>query len=100
MYNVILVTTKDKEEARKISGVLLERKQAACVNIIPGVESMFRWDGEIQTEQECLMVIKSESKCYDAIEKTVKEFHSYDCPEVISLLIEEGNPEYLQWLSS
>ena len=97
-YIVVLVTTGSPEEAKKISSALLEQKKAACVNIVPQVSSHFRWQGELDSADESLLIIKTRASLLDEIVKIVKELHSYEVAEVIALPIVGGNPDYLDWI--
>jgi periplasmic divalent cation tolerance protein len=95
---IVQVTTKDEAEARKLAQLLLDQKQAACVNIVPKVSTLYRWQGKIETGTESLMTIKSRAALLDDIISLVKTYHSYDLPEVITTPIIGGNPAYLDWL--
>jgi periplasmic divalent cation tolerance protein len=97
---VILVTVGTREEADVIADVLLEQNKAACVNIIPAVDSHFRWEGKLETGQEALLIIKTQASLVDEVTSLVKTIHSYDVPEVIALPIIGGNPEYLAWIDT
>ena len=99
MNIVIFITTKDMDEADKISLALVQEKLAACVNIVKGVQSVFWWEGKVDYCEETLMIVKSEQKLFDRILKKVKSLHSYSVPEVIALPIAEGNPDYLKWIN-
>jgi periplasmic divalent cation tolerance protein len=97
---VLLVTAGDSEEAHKIANALLGRKQAACVNIVPQVNSLFWWQGKLDSAQENLLIIKTRASLLDPATKTVKEIHSYEVPEIIALPVIGGNPDYLEWIDS
>ncbi len=97
---VMFVTAGTREEAEVIADVLLEQNKAACVNIVPAVDSHFRWEGELKTEQEALLIIKTRASLVEEVTSLVKAVHSYDVPEVIALPIIGGNPEYLAWLDT
>ena len=97
---VILVTVGTREEAEVIADVLLEQNKAACVNIVPAVDSHFRWEGKLETGQEALLIIKTQASLVDEVTSLVKAVHSYDVPEVIALPIIGGNPEYLAWIDT
>ncbi len=97
-YIVIFITTADDEEAQLISRVLLEQRKAACVNIVPGVNSLFWWQGSIDSARESLLVVKTKASLLDEIVAIVREIHSYDVPEIIALPIVGGNQDYLEWI--
>ena len=98
MNIVIFVTAANKKEARKIAAGLVKEKLAACVNIIEGVRSLFRWQGKIDMAQEVLLVIKSRKTLMNRLIKKVKSLHSYEVPEIIALPIICGDKKYLKWL--
>jgi periplasmic divalent cation tolerance protein len=97
-YVVVFITTSSYEEARKIADALIAQKKAACVNIVPMVNSLFRWKGKIEEAEESLLVVKTRAKLLHDIVNTVKGIHSYEVPEIIALPIVEGNPDYLKWI--
>ncbi len=97
-YLVLLVTTGSGEEARRLARRLLEQKKAACVNIVPGVSSLFWWQGEISSDEENLLVIKTRAELLDEVVALVRQVHSYDVPEIIALPVVGGNREYLEWI--
>lgn len=99
-YIVVFITANNPEEARKISTTLLKRRQAACVNIIPGVNSHFWWQDKLDTAEESLLVVKTRENLLPDVIKSVKKMHSSDVPEIIALPIIGGNPDYLNWLDS
>jgi periplasmic divalent cation tolerance protein len=96
--NLIYITTKDKEEARKIGKELVESRLAACINIIENVNSMYWWEGKIQNEGEAVLIAKTKESLVPELIEKVKSMHSYDCPCVVSLPILDGNKDYLEWL--
>ena len=99
-YIVVFVTAKDPEEAQKIANLLLKRRQAACVNIIPAVDSRFWWKDKLDSTQESLLIIKTKDVLLTDIVKSVKKIHSYSVPEIIALPIVGGNQDYLDWIDS
>ena len=99
MNIVILITTKDSDEADKIAVALTQEKLIACANIVKGVQSVFWWEGKVDYSEETLMIIKSEERLFDKIVEKVKSLHSYSVPEVIALPIIGGNPDYLKWIN-
>lgn len=99
-FIVILVTASSEEEAKKIAQSLVDKRLAACVNIIKDVQSVFRWKGKISDEKELLLIIKTRKKLYKNVEEEVKRLHSYEVPEVIALPIVLGSMDYLYWIDS
>ena len=96
---IVLTTAGSEEEARKIAQHLVEHRLAACVNIVPQVESIYRWQGQVESSREWLLVVKSTAAKFAAVRDAIRELHSYDLPECIAISIEEGSPQYLQWLA-
>ncbi|MGR8932783.1 MAG: divalent-cation tolerance protein CutA [Gammaproteobacteria bacterium] len=99
-YRLIVNTCPDDATAERIARLLVERKLAACVNIVPGLTSVYRWQGNIETAGECLLLIKTEAELYSAVEACIRSHHPYELPEIIALSIEQSLPEYLQWIDS
>ena len=95
---VVYVTVPNPDEAKRIAHVLIGERLAACVNIVCGIQSVYRWEGKIASDEELLLIIKTTRDQYSSLEKRVKDLHSYSTPEVIALPIEEGSAEYLRWL--
>ncbi len=95
---VVLMTAGSDEEARKISGQLVEDGLAACVNIVPGIRSIFRWEGRVTEEQEYLLIGKTVESAFEKLVESVKAHHSYEVPEVIGLPIQGGNTDFLSWV--
>ncbi len=96
---IVLVTCGSEEEALNISRALVEEQLAACVNLISPVRSIYRWEGKIWDEKEWLLIIKTQGKRFDELEKKVKSLHSYSVPEIITLPIIAGSSSYLDWLA-
>jgi len=98
--NVLLVlcTSPDLNEAKNISRKLVEKKLAACCNILPKVLSIYHWQGKIEESQEILILIKTTQKKYDQLEKEIKMMHSYSVPEIIATQIETGSRAYIDWI--
>lgn len=96
---LLYVTTKDKKEAQFVSKELLEAKLIACANIIDGMQSMYWWEGKIQSEEECILMLKTKKELVEKITDKVKALHSYDCPCVLELKVEGGNADYISWLN-
>jgi len=97
-YILVLVTTKDFEEAETISKELLEKKLIACANIVNPVVSHFYWSGTISKSEECLVIIKSRADLFPKISEQVKALHSYEVPEIIALPVVIGSSDYLAWI--
>jgi periplasmic divalent cation tolerance protein len=95
---VILVTTSSEEEAHKIAEMLLGQRKAACVNIVPRVDSSFWWQGKLDSAQESLLIIKTRASKLPEIIEMVKSVHSYEVPEIIALPIIGGSEDYLKWI--
>ena len=95
---IVLTTAGSQQEAGKIAHALVERRLAACVNIVPRIESVYRWQGKVETAQEWLLLIKTQAALYERVRDAVKELHSYDLPECVMLKVEAGSPEYLKWI--
>ena len=100
MYVVVLVTTKDKKEAKKISACLIKAKLAACVNIVDKVDSIFFWAAKLDRAKESLLVIKSRKEKLSQIIKLVRSLHSYAVPEIIAIPIIAGDKPYLRWIDA
>jgi len=96
---VILVTAASRDESNKIARHLVEKRLAACVNISPGIESVYRWEGQIVEGGEFLLIIKSSKELFGEIKNEIVGLHSYRTPEIICLPIIEGSSDYLQWIS-
>ncbi|MGA2385419.1 MAG: divalent-cation tolerance protein CutA [Candidatus Bathyarchaeia archaeon] len=99
-YIVILVTAKDKEEAERISQMLLKERLIACANIVSPVTSFFHWGGQTERAAECLVVMKSRMDLFGEVAERVKRLHSYEVPEVLALPIVDGSKAYLEWMSA
>jgi len=99
-YIVVLVTTKDKKEANKIAQGLLEAKLIACANIVDGIQSLFWWQGKIDSSKEVLLILKTKKNLFKKVSAKVKSLHSYQTPEIIALPIVEGSQDYLAWVNS
>jgi periplasmic divalent cation tolerance protein len=95
---IVLSTAGSEEEARKIAHQLVARQFAACVNIVPRLESIFRWKGKIESSQEWLLIVKTSADQFASVRDAIRAMHSYELPECIALGIEDGSSEYLDWL--
>lgn len=95
---LVLTTCGSLEEARSIAQTLVERQLAACVNIAPQIESVYRWQGEVESATEWLLVIKTTAEAFDRLRETLRELHSYELPECIAIAVEDGSAAYLEWI--
>lgn len=93
-----IVTIDTWENAERISNILLDEKLSACINIIPGVKSIYIWRGEKKSDDEVVMLIKTEKNKFPDLVKRIKELHPYELPEIIGIPINYGLPEYLEWV--
>jgi periplasmic divalent cation tolerance protein len=96
---VVLSTVSRPDDAERIAQTLVERRLAACVNVVPGVLSVYRWEGRIQRDVERLLVIKTTREKFEEMHHLLLELHPYDVPEVVALPVIGGNPSYLQWVA-
>ena len=95
---IVLITTGSEEEAHKIAELLVNEKKAACVNILPGVDSLFWWKDKLDSARESLLLVKTRASLFPEIVELVKRTHSYEVPEIIALPIIAGSEDYLKWL--
>ena len=95
---LVLSTTDSFDLAHRIGSALVGAKEAACVNVVPGVRSIYRWEGKVCDTGEWLLLIKSTAGRFDAVRRRIHEMHSYELPEVIAVSIAAGDPDYLRWL--
>jgi periplasmic divalent cation tolerance protein len=95
---IVLTTAGSSEEAQRVASALVERRLAACVNIIPGVESVYRWQGNIEVTREWLLVIKTTDAAFERLRDAILKLHSYEVPEIISLALDDGSEAYLRWI--
>ena len=99
-YRVVFCTCPDPESAEALARRLVEAAQAACVNIVPGLRSVYLWQGRLESETEQLLIIKTRAEVYPELEKTINAHHPYQVPEVLSVPVDAGMPAYLAWLDS
>lgn len=97
-YRIVLVTCASIAEARRIGRSVVEKKLAACANIVARVESIYRWKGELERPREVLVMMKTSAGRLRALEREVKRMHSYDVPEFVVVPIMSGSREYLEWV--
>ena len=93
-------TCPDRDSAIQIANILIEEELAACVNIIPGLTSIYKWKGELNTGTEVLLMIKTRATLYSQVESRIQELHSYELPEILSVSIEQGLSPYLDWIDT
>jgi len=99
-FQIVLSTCGDRETAERIAHRLVEQRLAACVNILPGVQSVYRWQGAVQSEPEVLMLIKTKAALIQEVQSTIAGLHSYEVPEFLVLPISGGSEAYLAWLEA
>ena len=97
---VVLSTCSSEEEAERLARLLVERRLAACVSVVPGVKSYYRWKGAVESAGEWLLLVKSSRDLFPALSVVLEQEHSYELPEVLALPVVEGAPNYLNWLAS
>jgi periplasmic divalent cation tolerance protein len=97
-FRIMLTTTGSEDEAQKIANALVERRLAACVNIVPQVQSVYRWQGKVEEGQEWLLIVKTATSQVKRVQAAISELHSYELPECIVLNIEGGSDHYLAWM--
>ena len=97
-FRMVLVTAGSGDEASRIARALVEEGLAACVNIVPGVRSIYRWKGALKSETEALLFIKTSADLMDDLEEKIRTLHSYEVPEILAFPIDRGNEAYLSWL--
>ncbi len=95
---MVFCSCPDQATATRIADTLVEGRLCACVSLIPGVTSIYRWEGKRESAQEVLMLIKTRADRYPALEKTVRSMHPYELPEIIALPVDKGLPGYLKWV--
>ena len=98
-FIIAYITTKDRDQALAIGRALVEERLAACVNVTGGMTSIYRWDGEICTDDEAVLIAKTSAGKFGALSARVKQLHTYTCPCVLSIPITGGSDEYLGWLA-
>jgi periplasmic divalent cation tolerance protein len=95
---IVLTTTGSEEEARKIARHLVDRGLAACVNVLPQILSIYRWQGKTEEAEEWLLIVKTTAAAFADVRQAISELHSYDLPECVAVAVEDGSPNYLQWI--
>ncbi len=97
---IVYMTAGNVDEASRIAKVLVQRRLAACVNIIDGIRSIYEWEGTLQDEREVVMIAKTHADCLPELEEAVKSMHSYDCPCIVELALSGGNNAFLDWVGA
>jgi periplasmic divalent cation tolerance protein len=95
---IVLCTFRNEQDAMRVGSALVEARLAACVNVLPGVRSMYRWKSEVQNTDEVLTLIKTTQQGFPALRDRLKELHSYETPEIIAVPVVDGLAEYLGWV--
>ena len=95
---LVIVNCPDEEAANALALAAVEARLAACVNILPGLTSVYRWDDAVQTADETLLLVKTGRSCYAALEETLRAIHPYELPEIVALPVEQGLKGYLDWI--
>ena len=97
---VVCLVTAPQPNAHAIAATIVERELAACVNIVPGIHSVYRWEGKVESAEECLLIIKTTRSGEQQVRTAIRELHSYELPECLAVGIVGGSQEYLQWISA
>ena len=95
---IVLTTAGSPQEAEKIARALVERRLAACVSIVPQIQSVYRWKDKIEQETEWLLIIKTKGNVFESVADAIKELHSYELPECVMLEVDSGSERYLNWI--
>lgn len=96
----VYVTTKDLKEAKQLALAVVNEQLAACANIFPQMNSIYRWENKVHDESEVVMIFKTTTKGFDALAKRIRELHSYETPCIVSLPVKHGSDSYLNWIRS
>jgi len=99
-FQVVICTCPDQTVAETIAENIVAQRLAACVNIMPQVRSIYHWEGNIESAEESLLLIKTHVEKYASLQNTIENIHPYEVPEIISLDVKDGLPSYLNWLST
>lgn len=97
---IVITNTPDRDVALKIARALIERRLAACVNILAECTSIYRWQGKLETATEVPLMIKTRAAIYDDVEAAIKSLHPYELPEIVAVPIERGLPDFLEWINA
>ena len=99
-YRLVYITAADRAQALAIGRALVEARLAACANVLPGITSIYRWEGVVRQDDEAALVAKTRSELVEALVAKVRELHTYSCPCVVALPIVAGNPAFLDWIGA
>ena len=99
-YQIILSSCPDQESADQLASAIIEQGEAACVSIVPGIRSLYRWQGKIESSQEQLLLIKTRKSHYNSLQQLICTLHPYELPEIVAVPIEAGLNEYLSWIDT
>jgi periplasmic divalent cation tolerance protein len=99
-YQLILCTCPDNQVAEQLASSLVEQRLAACINIVPGLTSIYRWQGKLERGTEVLLLIKTTWELYTAVENAIRQQHPYELPEIIAVTVDKGSPDYLRWITT
>lgn len=99
-HAVVLTTAGSEDEASRIASALVEGRLAACVSVVPGVLSTYRWKGSVHTDREWMLIVKTRRDAFDRVRAAIVAAHSYDQPEIVLLPIDAGDPGYLAWIDA
>jgi len=97
-YRIVLCTAGSEAQAAEIARTLVERRLAACVNVVGSICSTYRWQGKVVVDGESLLIIKTDASRFEALRVAVREMHTYETPELIAFAVTDGDPDYLAWL--
>lgn len=98
--SIVYVNTADGDEARRIGRALVEARLAAAANVLPAVSSVFRWQGEIRERPEAILILKTRTDLVGRAVETIRAMHGYACPSILAVPVQNGNPDYLAWVSA
>jgi len=96
---VVVTTVGTEEQAYLIAREIVARRQAACVNVVPGIRSIYRWKGKICKDGELLLIVKTLESELSGVQDTIRELHSYELPEILSFNVSHGEPRFLEWIA-
>lgn len=99
-FELVYITVGSLKEGSAIARTLVQERLAACANIIPEMQSVYRWQGEVQNDNECVVIAKTRKSLFSDLRSRVQELHSYDTPCIVALPIEDGSADYLTWLEN